>query len=159
MFKGSAVFKGNAKSQAQNCRCPITTLTSLIQTNYMLWKKGFTHRLTPPFTLSTPVCHFCLLYFLLIDSLVPSLYLISYFSACLTWNRCCLGAGNLSTHCCIIAFCHVVNLCWTNVWVSPDCFSAPSPRGRREGSSAKSTSCTNLQDLTQGMLWCKRYNG
>lgn len=110
------------------------TLTSLIQTNYGFWKNG-----------ALPHSSFHLIYSILpylsvmfttywftgVTTTILSIFPLHIY----TWTRCCLGAGILSIHCCIIIFCHVMSLCRGNVWVTHhDCFPAPSPKGRREGS-------------------------
>lgn len=64
----------------------------------------------------------------------------------LTWNRCCLGAGILSIHCCIIAFCP------RNVWVRRNCLPAPSPEGSRVRSCNRSV--WHVQILRTGLKKC-----
>ena len=59
---------------------------------------------------------------------------ISFSFVRLKRNRCALGAGTPSNHCCIIRFSHVTSVCRSKVWVSHNYFPAPLPEGRKIGS-------------------------
>lgn len=83
-----------------------------------------------PFTWSIPFSFFHLLFFIATLNWWH-LVLIRVSFACLTLNRCCLGAGNLWIHFCVITLCHVINMSERDVWVSHDCSPAPLPRGTR----------------------------
>lgn len=117
------------------------TLTSLIQTNDMLWKNGATLR----FAWSTPFSLICLLHLLHIELMLNPLYTLSVIPLLCLTHRCCLGAGIPSIHCCVITFGHVMNLCRGKVWVRRDCFPAPSPRGRRRVGSCSNRSVWHVQ--------------
>lgn len=103
------------------------TLTSLIQTNYMLWKNGAVLCLTPPLN----IVLFYLLHIELMAHFVPYQCFLCTVSheTDVVWVKesCRFTAASSSLW-------HVVNLYGGNVWVSRDCFPAPLPKGKRVGS-------------------------
>ncbi len=100
----------------------------------MLWKNVAMLCLTPPFTQSTTFCLNRLLYLLHIELMVP---FVPYQCFLCTVSHE-TGVVWVQESCRFTAASSYCDMLWTcaeeNVWVSRDCFPAPSPKGKRVGS-------------------------
>lgn len=105
-----------------------SSLTGLIQTNYMLWKKG------AKFAQSATFCLMCRLYSLHTELMVPLVpdqcYLCSVsHETDVVWVQESWRFTAASSHPDMSWACAEEDVC-----VSRDCFPAPSPEGKRVGS-------------------------